>query len=133
MSIDAIHLPIIRYHQGFITNEPETVLAALGQEFIMFNGNFSAEPSDWQAHMFLTGSALQTWPAIFLKEAGPYENQYTFIHTHVRGDAAVVVTRETGRNRFRTWENETVTWLMGQRNGEWRIVGFFLRDIRNPE
>jgi len=133
MSVDVIHLPIMRYHQGFINNDPQTVLTALGQEFIMFNGNYSAESSDWQAHMFLTGQALQAWPATFLKQAAPYENRYTFVHTHVRGDAAVAVTRETGRNRFRAWEDETVTWLLGQRDGAWRIVGFFIRDIRNPE
>ncbi len=133
MSTDLIHLPIIRYHQGFSNNDPQTVLAALGQEFIMFNGNYSAEPSDWQAHLFLIGQALRDWPAAFLNEAGPCENQYEFIHTHIRGDAAVVVTRETGRHRFRSWENEIVTWLLGQREREWRIVGYFIRDIRNPE
>jgi len=133
MPDEIVHSPIQLYHQGLIDNDPETVLAALGNEFIMFNGNYSAEPTKWQAHMFLTGQALQDWPANFLNEAGPYENQYEFIHTHVRGESALVVTRETGRNRFRSWENETVTWLLGQREAEWRIVGYFIRDLRNPE
>jgi len=133
MSEDMIHQPIVRYHQGLIDNNPEAVLNALGREFIMFNGNYSAEPTDWQAHMFLCGQALQDWPATFLNEAGPYENQYEFLRTHIRGNAAVVVTRETGRNRFRAWKDESVTWLLGQREGEWRIVGYFIRDIRNPE
>jgi len=133
MSNDSVHFPIICYHQGFIDNDPDMVRAVLGQEFIIFNGNYSAEPTYWQAHLFREGQALQDWPAAFLAEAGPYENQYEFLHTHVRGDAAVVVTRETGRNRFRKWTDEVVTWLLGQRRGEWRIVGYFIRDIRNPE
>ncbi|MGH7599212.1 MAG: hypothetical protein ACREOI_22880 [bacterium] len=52
---------------------------------------------------------------------------------NIRGNAAVVVTQETGKNKFRAWENEKVTWLLGRRNNEWKIVGFFIRDIRNPE
>jgi len=34
---------------------------------------------------------------------------------------------------FIAWENEKVTWLLGRRSNEWKIVGFFIRDIRNPE
>jgi hypothetical protein len=130
---DPIHLPIARYHQGLIEGDPDLVLAALGDEFIMFNGNFSGEPTAWQAHMFLAGPTLRDWPTTFLREAGPYLNRYEIVHTHIRGRAAVVVTRDTGRNRFREWTNEMTTWLLGQREGEWKIVGYFVRDIRNPE
>ena len=133
MSEDAVLLPISRFHEGLTAGDPDLVLAALGSEFIMFNGNYSADPTVWQAHMFLTGQALEAWPEAFLREAGPYENQYEFSHTHVRGNAAIVVTRETGRNRFRSWQDEIVAWLLGRRDGEWRIVGYFIRDIRNPE
>jgi len=129
-----VHSPIQRYHQGLIENRPEMVTGVLADDFIMFNGNFSAEPAEWQAHMYLSGQSLHDWPIFFLKEAGPYENHFEFIHTDLRGDAAVVVTRETGKNRFRSWENETVAWLLGRREGgDWRIVGYFIRDIRNLE
>jgi hypothetical protein len=124
---------VVRYHTGLIENDPAAVRTALGKEFLMFNGNFSGEPTAWQAHLYLTGERLDRWPALFLKEAGPYENRFEFLHAHVRGDAAVVVTRETGKNRFRSWRGETVTWLLGRSDGEWKIVGFFIRDIRNPE
>jgi len=124
---------ISQYHSGFIENDPATVLSTLGKEFIMFNGNYSGDPALWQAHLFLTGDDLQRWPAEFLKQAGPYQNQHEFLRTHIRGNAAVVVTQETGKNKFRAWENEKVTWLLGRRNNEWKIVGFFIRDIRNPE
>ena len=124
---------ISRYHTGFTKNNPEMVLSSLGTEFIMFNGNYSDDPKQWQAHMFLTGDNLQRWPSNFLREAGPYKNSYEFLHMYVRRDAAVVVTRETGSNRFRSWKDESVTWLLGKRDGEWKIVGFFIKDIKNPE
>jgi len=50
----------------------------------------------------------------------------------VRGDAALAVTRETGKNRFRSWEGQRVTWLLGRHAGRWGIVGMFVRDERNP-
>ena len=130
----SIHSTIERYHQGLIENRPEQVTKTLGHDFIMFNGSFSSEPTDWEAHMFLTGPMLEEWPVFFAGEAGPYENEWEFLHTHIRGDAALVVTRETGKNRFRTWENEIVTWMLGRHaEDDWRIVGYFIRDIRNPE
>ena len=54
MPEDTVHRPIAHYHQGFIDGDPDRVLTALGHEFIMFNGNYSAEPTAWQAHLFLT-------------------------------------------------------------------------------
>jgi len=71
-------------------------------------------------------------PAAFLREAGPYENQVEVVRVHLRGDAALVVTEETGRNRFRRWQGELVTYFLGREHGGWRLVGFFIRDIANP-
>ena len=133
MAGNPLHWPIDRYHQGLIGGDPEAVLAALGPDLFMFNGNFSGNPADWQAHLYLTGPALLRWVASFVTEAGPHANQWEFIHAHTRGQAAIVVTRETGRNRFRAWTGEVVTWLLGQRGGEWRIMGYFVRDLRNPD
>ena len=53
---------------------------------------------------------------------------------YVRGDAGLVVTEETGRNRFRQWDREMVTYLLGRESGgRWRLVGCFIRDIANPK
>jgi hypothetical protein len=44
-------------------------------------GNVSLEASDWRGrnpgrlHIYLIGAALAAWPAAFLRDAGPYENQ----------------------------------------------------------
>ena len=120
------------YHAGLRANAPERVAAVLGPSFTMFNGNHSGDPHAWQAHLYLTGKDLAQWPAAFLREAGPYENQVEVVRVHLRGDAALVVTEETGRNRFRRWQGELVTYFLGREHGGWRLVGFFIRDIANP-
>jgi hypothetical protein len=44
-----------------------------------------------------------------------------------------VLPRETGSNRFRTWQDEEVGWFLGRSSGHWRIVGSLIRDIQLPE
>ena len=63
----------------------------------------------------------------------PHENQIRFIHTHIQANAAIVVSIETGKNKFRAWHDEKVTWLLGKDSGAWKLIGFFIRDIKNPE
>jgi hypothetical protein len=99
----------------------------------MFNGNFSGDPRTWEVHMYLAGPRLKEWPVNFLRQAGPYENQYQVIRVYLRGDAGLVVTEETGRNRFRQWNRELVAYLLGREDGQWRLVGYFIRDIANPK
>ena len=123
---------VSKYHEGFSRGDSDLALSVIGSEFFMFNGNYSGEPTNWQAHMYLEGADREQWPQLFLQEAGPYENQFRFIHEDIRGDAAVVVTLENGKNRFRSWENEMVTWFLGRHAGHWKILGLFIRDISNP-
>lgn len=121
------------YHQGLMDNDTDMVLRSLGPSYTMFSGNFSDDQTQWQAHMYLAGEDLKGWPGAFLTEAGPYENSFEILHTYERGRSALVVTRDTGKNRFRQWENEITTWLLGQHEDGWKIVGMFLKDIANPE
>lgn len=55
------------------------------------------------------------------------------VRVNLRGDAGLVVTEETGRNRFRQWNRELVTYLLGREAGRWRLVGYYIRDITNPK
>ncbi len=128
----AIVAVLEEYHEGLRRNEPGRVTAVLGPSFTMFNGSFSGDPRAWEAHMYLAGPRLSEWPVNFLRQAGPYENQMQVLRVYVRGDAALVVTEETGRNRFRKWDGELVTYLLGRENARWRLVGYFIRDIANP-
>ncbi len=120
------------YQDALVSGDAQLARASLSSQLLMFNGNYSSEPSEFQAHLFLEGEELDSWLDAFIKEAGPHENQYQFLHSHVRANAAVVVTSDTGRNKFRSWEEEQVTWLLGRIEDKWRIVGMFIRDISNP-
>jgi hypothetical protein len=98
----------------------------------MFNGANSGDPKDWEVHMYLAGDDLDAWPERFVSGAGPHESAIRVVRVHLRRDAALVVTQETGRNRFRQWNGELVTYLLGREDDRWRIVGYFIRDIANP-
>lgn len=128
----AVVAAVEEYHEGLRRDDPSRVTAVLGPSFTMFNGNFSGDPRAWEVHMYLAGPRLAEWPVNFLEQAGPYENRIQVIRVYLRGDAGLVVTEETGRNRFREWNRELVTYLLGREGGRWRLVGYFIRDIANP-
>lgn len=128
----ALRKAISAYQSGLINNDLKLFLSSLGKEIFMFGGNFSDDQTKWQAHLFRRGKDLRKFAENFLTGAGPHRNSVEFLSFHVRGSAAVVVTKETGRNKFREWTDETVTWLLGKRDGNWKIVGFFIRDVKNP-
>jgi hypothetical protein len=129
----AVVAAVEEYHEGLRRDDPARVSAVLGPSFTMFNGSFSGDPRTWEAHMYLAGPRLAEWPVNFLRQAGPYENQVRVIRVYVRGDAGLVVTEETGRNRFRQWNRELVTYLLGREGSRWKLVGYFIRDIANPK
>ena len=129
----AVQDVISAYWSGLHEENSEKVLSCLTEDFVMFNGNYSGVPEDWQAHLYLRGANLEEWVSAFIKEAGPHENEIQFIHAHIRADAALVVTLETGKNRFRSWQEEKVTWFLGKDAGQWKLLGFFIQDIKNPE
>lgn len=129
----AVVAVVEEYHEGFRRDDPGRVSAVLGPSFTMFNGNFSGDPRTWEVHMYLAGPRLTEWPVNFLRQAGPYENQVRVVRVNLRGDAGLVVTEETGRNRFRQWNRELVTYLLGREAGRWRLVGYYIRDITNPK
>ena len=130
-SADAVAI-VQEYHEGLRRKAPDRVRATLGSSFMMFNGAHSGDPKDWEVHMYLAGADLDAWPGRFVRGAGPHESAVRVVRVHLRRDAALVVTEETGRNRFRQWEGELVTYLLGREGGRWRIVGYFIRDIANP-
>ena len=124
---------ISTYNTGLSSGNVKMTLSSIGKEFIIFNGNYNADPTGWQAHLFRTGKGLKTYVTNFIRGAGPHENSFKVVHMYARNDAAVVVTRDTGKNKFRTWTDEHITWLLGKRKGQWKLTGYFIRDIKNPE
>ena len=68
--------------------------------------------------MFLSGERLRSWPKAYLDEVGPHKNTFKASSVSLRGDAAVVIIRDTGSNRSRSWSNEEVSWFLGRVNGQ---------------
>ena len=121
------------YHQGFVSGDSAQTAGALSDGIMMFNGNASDNPLDWQAHLYYTGDTLHQWVKDMISYASPHQNRIEFLNTHIRNGAAIVVTSETGSNKFRSWKDETVVYLLGKTDGRWKLTGFFIRDGKNPE
>ena len=121
------------YHAALAGAQPDKVVDLLGPSYFMADERTGQASDRLSAHLFLDGERLKSWPGNYLREVGPHQNQFTTIAVSVRGDAAAVVTRDTGRNRFRAWTDEETSWFLGRINGAWRIVGMVIRDIQLPK
>ena len=120
------------YNDALRAGALDRVRAVLGPSLIMLNGAHSGDPRNWEVHLYLAGENLAAWPERFVTGAAPHENRVRLLRVNLRGNAALVVTEETGRNKFRKWNGEIVTYLLGRDGAQWRLVGYFIRDIRNP-
>jgi hypothetical protein len=129
---EAVVRALKEYHAGFAANEPDRVLAVLGPTYFIGDETSGGGKDRVRAHFFKTGEALRAWPRGFLDGFGPYADSTAVLSVSVRGDSAVVIAKETGRNRVRSWRDEETTWLFGRTDGRWRIVGQIIRDIQLP-
>lgn len=120
------------YHEAFQKEDVTAVSQLLGPSVFIADERSSEGPERVRAHLFLAGARLASWPGNFLLQAGPYRNSFETVSVSVRQDAAVALTRDTGSNRQRQWQNEEVTWFLGRTDGRWRIVGMMIRDIQLP-
>jgi hypothetical protein len=121
------------YHQALAAGRPGDVTKLLGPTYFMADEKSGEGPHRLNAHMALAGERLASWPKNYLEQAGPHQNEFVTLAVSMRRDAAVVVTRDTGKNRFRAWKDEETTWLLGNVDGAWRIVGMIIRDIQLPK
>jgi ketosteroid isomerase-like protein len=120
-----------RYHAALTKGDAAGVATTIGSSIFMMGGRKSPDPAKWQAHMYLSGPRLGSWIPWFVSEAGPHVNEIRYLESSVRGDSALVVTRETGRNKFRQWKDEAVVWMLAREAGAWKIIGYFLQDTGN--
>ncbi len=121
------------YHLALARAQPDKVTDLLGPSYFMADERPGQGAERLSAHLFLAGERLKSWPGNYLREVGPHQNQFTTVAVSIRGDAAVVVTRDTGSNRFRAWSDEETSWFLGRIDGAWRIVGMVIRDIQLPK
>ena len=124
---------IAAYNQALSAGDVAKFRAALADQIFMFNGASSGDPTAWESHMYVPPDRIDRWTENFVTGAGPHFNSYKVLSVNIRANGAVVTTEDSGRNRFRSWDKLRVTWLVGKRGADWKIVGFFIRDITNPK
>ena len=119
------------YHSAMGSGDAARVVEQIGPTLLMA-GEESTGKDKLTAHLFLTGERLARWPTNYLKQVGPHESRSSVLSVNVRGDAATVLSRDSGRNAFRTWKEEETAWFFARSEGRWRIVGMIIRDIQLP-
>jgi hypothetical protein len=130
---EAVVRAVKEYHAGFEAGDPARVLEVLGPTYFIGDEASAGGKERVKAHFFKVGQTLQDWPRNFLASAGPYKDSTVVLNVSVRGDSAVVLAKETGSNKFRSWKDEETAWLLGRTDGRWRIVGQIIRDIQLPK
>ncbi|MDU8886870.1 hypothetical protein RXV94_11915 [Yeosuana sp. MJ-SS3] len=130
---DSLQLAVNSFHKGFIEQNPNLSRSAISSQLNMFNGNSSANASDWEAHMFLQAGEIKEWLEWMIENAGPFKNDITFKAQHMRSNSAIIVTEESGSNKFRSWKNEEVVYQLGKISGIWKILSIYIRNLKNPE
>lgn len=126
--------PVENLREAFNDSDVELVTSCFGPTLTMLSGNYSGDPLAWDAHQFLVGAEIRQWAEMMITLAGPQIiTQQEIKRAHERAGAALVITSETGSNKFREWHDELTAYWLGNIDGEWKIMGFFIRDSRNPE
>lgn len=122
------------FHAALEANQPQRASEQLGPSFFIADESSASDrPKRVRAHLFLRDERLRDWPRRYLEEVGPYRNAFEIVSVSVRGNAAVVITRDTGSNAFRPWRDEEIIWFLGRvENGPWLIAGYVVRDFQAP-
>jgi len=129
----AVVRAVKEYHAAFEAGDPARVLAVLGPTYFIGDEKSAGGGDRMSAHFFKVGDTLRDWPKNFLASSGPYRDSTEVVNVSIRGDSAVVLAKETGSNKFRSWRNEETAWMLGRTDGRWRIVGQIIRDIQLPK
>jgi ketosteroid isomerase-like protein len=117
---------ISRYHQAITDKDLKTTLSCIGptyfQGFRMPKGG--NDPTAWAAGTFTTLEEVRKRIAkAFKSPDSTYINQIEFLHTSVSENAALVVTKETGKGQIGSWKGVINLWCMAKVRGRWKIVG----------
>ena len=94
---------------------------------MMFDEDQKNKRSQLQAHMYLSGSEIDEWLTFMLEKAGPFKNNGRFTSINIRENMAIVVTVETGQNKFRQWKDEQTAWFVAAQNGKWKVITYFIK------
>lgn len=116
---------ITQYHNAVNSADVDALLAVLGPQVSMFNGAGSSNPADWRPHLFLSGAEVAEWAQFFVQQSGPHTGSSSIIQATMHQNQGLVITQETGSNKFWSWENQQRVWLLGQTKDGLKIVGIF--------
>ena len=129
----AVVAAVKEYHAAFEASDSARVLEVIGPTYFIGDEKTAGGKDRMGAHFFKVGQTLKDWPKNFLTSSGPYRDTTEVVNISIRGDSAVVMAKETGSNKFRSWKNEETAWLLGRTDGRWRIVGQIIVDIQLPK
>ena len=104
--------------------------AVIGSELSMFNCP-AGSPEAWEPHLYFSGESIQEWASFYVMQAGPHEGVFEIASVKTSETMAIVATKGTGSNKFRSWADEETVWLLGMTEAGWRISGFCL-DMAAP-
>ncbi len=130
---EAVVRALKQYHAAFEAGDAARVLEVIGPTYFIGDERSAGGKDRIQAHFFKAGETLRNWPTNFLASSAPYRNSTAVSSVSIRGDSAVVMARETGSNKFRSWKDEETAWMLGRTDGRWRIVGQIIVDIQLPK
>ncbi|MBO6503916.1 MAG: hypothetical protein JJ850_18265 [Kordiimonadaceae bacterium] len=124
---------INNFHAALIEGDAEGLRSTLGVQVSMYNGTGSAELQDWEPHMFLHGPQVHDWAAFMTDQAGPHEVDYEILSQEERAGLVLIVTTETGQNKFMSWKDSERLYLLGMTDQGWRIVALYYPGATNPK
>ena len=130
---EAVVRALKEYHAAFEAGDAARALEVIGPTYFIGDERSAGGKDRIQAHFFKVGQTLRDWPKNFLASSAPYRNSTDVSSVSIRGDSAVVMARETGSNKFRSWKDEETAWMLGRTDGRWRIVGQIIVDIQLPK
>lgn len=126
-------LTISNFHKALVEGDAAGLRATLGNQVSMFNGTGSTDLQDWEPHMFLYGPQVVEWATFMTEQAGPHEVNYEVLSEEERAGLVLIVTTETGLNKFMRWNDSERMYLLGMTDHGWRIVSLYYPEATNPE
>ena len=128
--IGDVNAVVRHYNEAILAGNYKSLRGTISEQFMMSNLSTRGDKTTWEPHMFLSGDDIAEWTRDFIKMTAPHQNKVSILSSQQNTDAAIVVTSETGSNKFRSWTNERVTYFLGRQNNEWKILAYVIEDIQ---
>ncbi len=114
-------------NRGFVEGNLDLITANSVGSYFMWARNHSAEPTNWTAELFdadLSGLQAGWEETCSLGN----QNELEFLNVHSKNGLALVTTRETGANKFYSWQNRVTTYMAGRLDSGWKLLGVVIEE-----